>query len=97
MAKAAAGPATPSGAHTWAKAATGRRRQNRAVASAQKKAATAAARRQQGSDGEVSDDSTAELRSAVARARVGAGSASGGSGVRWADQAHTDDDGSGLL
>ena len=37
------------------------------------------------SDGEVSDDSTAELRSAVARARVANSATAGGAGVTWAD------------
>ena len=86
-AKAAPGAAAPSGvtAHSWGKASTARRRQNRAIVGAQQKAAATAARRHQMSDGEVSDDSTAELRSAIARARVANSAAAGGAGVTWAD------------
>ena len=84
-AKGIPAPVATNSAHGWAKARTTRRAENRKIAAAQKKAAYIAGKRS--SDGELSDDSTAEVRQAVRRTNVSmAGAASSGSAVRWAEQ-----------
>lgn len=100
---AGTGPPVATTAATWARAgaSAARRKMNRQIASAQQRAA-AVEKRRQNSD---SDDSTAEVRSAVARTHVAAGptwplpgvtrSAGGGSSsgaVKWADSASPMDD-----